>query len=277
MLKYFKESFRRKRARRITEEYPPILNSFNLQNDGRIEFANWSNPLVEQIEISQSLVDFFRKFIKDGDLVIDIGANIGDTTVPMGIAAGKNGLTLGFEPNPYIFKILDKNASLNKENTNIIPYLNAITVHEAEFFYLSSEASFSNGYISPIVDKSKHGKFIFDQKVKGIVLSELLEKEYKHKLDRLSFIKVDTEGYDKEILKSISNILCKYKPSIVAEIYPFNTDEEKMELFQVLKKLNYQIFKFDDFLVDTAFEEIKNKEDILLYRKKVDMFATQVK
>jgi FkbM family methyltransferase len=274
MLRYFKESFRRKKARRITAEYPPILNTFNLSKDGQIEFANWSNPLVEQIEISQSYVDFFRKFIKDGDLVIDIGANIGDTTVPMGIAAGKNGLTIGFDPNPYIFKILDMNATLNKDKTNIIPYLNAITVHEAEFFYLSSEASFSNGYISPVVEKSKYGKFVFPQKIKGIVLSELLEKEYKHKLDKLSFIKVDTEGYDKEILKSISKILRKYKPSIVAEIYPHNTDEEKMELFQVLKEHNYNLFQFDDFLVDTPIKEIKNKEEVLLWRTKVDLFAT---
>ena len=276
MFKYFKESFRRKKARRITAEYPPVINSYDLPKDGQIEFANWSNPLVEQIEISQSYVDFFRKYIKEGDLVIDIGANIGDTTVPMAIAAGKNGITLGFDPNHYIFKILDKNASLNKQKTNIIPYLNAITVQAAEFYYLSSEASFSNGYISPIIEKSRHGKFVFNQKIKGIVLSELLEKEYKHMLDRLSFVKIDTEGYDKEILKSISDIVKKYKPTLIVESYPLNTDEEKMELYEILREYGYKVFQFDDFLADTSFEEVETKEKILYWRKKVDLVAIPV-
>ena len=54
------------------------------------------------------MVDFYKKCIKKGDFVIDIGANVGDTTVPMAIAAGAEGLTLGFDPNPYVYKILEK-------------------------------------------------------------------------------------------------------------------------------------------------------------------------
>jgi hypothetical protein len=84
-----KESFRRKKARRITQEYPVIIDAFDLETDGNIEFANSTNPLMEHITISQANVDFFRKWVKEGDLVIDIGANIGDTTVSMAIAAGK--------------------------------------------------------------------------------------------------------------------------------------------------------------------------------------------
>jgi len=86
MIKYFKESFRRKKARRITREYPAIINTYDLVTDGNIEFANSSNPLMEHIDITQANVDFFRRWIKEGDLVIDIGANIGDTTVPMAIS-----------------------------------------------------------------------------------------------------------------------------------------------------------------------------------------------
>ena len=119
MINYFKASFKRKKARRVTKEYPHSIISFDLEQDGKIEFANWENPLVTAIHITQSDVDFFRRFIKRGDFVIDIGANIGDTTVPMAIAAGKEGTTLGFDPNPYVYKILEANAALNPDKTNI--------------------------------------------------------------------------------------------------------------------------------------------------------------
>ena len=64
MINYFRESFRRKKARRITQEYPAIVDNFNLSKDGNIEFANWDNPLVERLNITQEQVDFFRKFIQ---------------------------------------------------------------------------------------------------------------------------------------------------------------------------------------------------------------------
>ena len=133
MIDYFRKSFQRKRARRITEEYPPTISLIDLPKDGQLEFANWSNPLVPPFVLTQTCVDFFRQFIREGDLVIDIGSNIGDTTVPMALAAGKAGVTLGFDPNPYVFKILQANAALNKNKTNIIPLPYAIAKDEDEF------------------------------------------------------------------------------------------------------------------------------------------------
>src|SRR6185312_7228767 len=163
ILSYFKESFRRKKARRITMEYPAKIDSFNLKDEGKIEFANWDNPLLSPKIVSQEMVDFYKKFIKKGDLVIDIGANIGDTTVPMALAAGVYGVTLGFDPNPYVSKILNVNASLNKEKQNIVQLLYAISVKDEDFYYVSSDASFSNGAIS-LSKNSVHGKFVYPDK-----------------------------------------------------------------------------------------------------------------
>ena len=134
IITYLQESFRRKKARRVTQIYPAKIDSFDLGNEGIIQFANWDNPLYTPITLSQNMVDFFKQFIKKGDLVIDIGANIGDTTVPMGLAAGPTGIALGFDPNPYVFKILEKNATLNKDKQNIVPLPYAITVKEEEFY-----------------------------------------------------------------------------------------------------------------------------------------------
>ncbi|MEO8822959.1 MAG: FkbM family methyltransferase [Ginsengibacter sp.] len=270
--RYFKESFRRKKARRITKEYPAKIDSFELKDEGKIDFANWDNPLVIPKEITQDMVDFFKKFIKKGDLAIDIGANIGDTTVPMALAAGNTGIALGFDPNPFVYKILEINASLNKEKQHIIPLPYAITVHDEEFYYVSSEASFANGAISP-TRESMHGKYIFPDKIKGINLQSLLEKNYNDKLSNFSFIKIDTEGYDKEILKSISDLIQKYKPVIVAESFGNSRPEAKEELYNVIEEHGYEIFYFEDFDINAKVIKIENSQGMNQWKKTINIYA----
>lgn len=275
MLNYFKQSFRRKIARRFTKEYPSIINHYQLKKEGKIDFAEWDNPLTSPSGLKQETVDFFRKFIKEGDFVIDIGANVGDTTVPMGLAAGKSGLTLGFDPNPYVFKILSTNASLNNDRLNIHPLPFAISVQEETFYFISSEASFVNGGISPTKD-SRHGKFVHPEQIKGVQLMSFLEKNYASWLSKFSFIKVDTEGYDKEILKSIADLVAKYKPTIIAESFGKNTDEEKMELFDIIAQHGYEIFYFSDFNTAAQIIKIENKEDLTKWRKTINIYAVPV-
>jgi len=272
LINYLKASFRRKRARRYTREYPAKINSFDLRDEGKIEFANWDNPLVSPRKVSQEMVDFFKRFIKKGDLVIDIGANIGDTTVPMALAAGSTGITLGFDPNPYVFKILEINASLNKEKQNIVPFPYAITVKDEDFYYVSSEASFSNGAISS-TKTSVHGKFIFPEKIKGVNLLKLLEREYSGNLNKISFIKIDAEGYDKEIVKSISGLIDKYKPAIVAESFGDSTPGEKAELYNVIDQHGYEIFYFEDFDNNTRTIKLENSHEITRWKKTINIYA----
>jgi FkbM family methyltransferase len=272
MMNYFKESFKRKIARRVTKEYPYSIIKFDLEKDGVIEFAKWENPLAIPIHITQSDIDFFRRFIKKGDFVIDIGANIGDTTVPMAVAAGKEGLTLGFDPNPYVYRILEANASLNADKVNIIPVCSAISTEEEEFYFISSEASFANGGISP-TKHSNHGKFICPQKVKGVNLLDYLQKNYHAHLDKLSFIKIDTEGYDKEIIRSISDLIDTHKPIMVAESFGKSPDEAKKELFELISMHGYNLFYFEDFKDQTITQEIKTAEEMTQWRNTINIYA----
>lgn len=272
MFDYWRQSLARKKARRITQEYPTRIDTFQLPRDGEIQFANWENPLVKPVELTQTEIDFFRKFIKPGDTVIDIGTNIGDTTVPMGIAAGAEGLTLGFDPNPYVFKVMEKNAALNKTRTNIVALPFAISVEEEEFYFISSEASFANGGISP-TQESRHGKFVYGGKVKGVNLNRYLHENFYDRLSRLSFIKIDTEGYDKEIIKSISDLLRNHKPALVAESFGDSPASAKEELFNVISSLGYDVYKFDTFTADTRTAQITRADQMPSWKHTINIFA----
>ena len=272
LLKYLKATFARKKARRFFSEYPIEVSSFNLTNEGKVEFGNWKNPLTSPVVITQQQVNFFKRFIPKGSLAIDIGGNIGDTTVPMGLAAGKEGVVLGFDPNPHVFKVLEANSALNKDKTNIIPLPFAITEEDGEFYYGSSEASYSNGGISADNDKH-HGSFTLPNKVKGINLQQYLNAHYPQQLNKLSFIKIDTEGYDKEIVKSIAGLIEQYKPALVCECFTKLTKEERNELYDVIANKGYDLFYFEDF-DDTAITEPIPTRDGMMKWQHFNLYAT---
>ncbi len=271
MIDYFIKSLKRKIARRFTKEYPVRINSFDVENYGTVRYTYWENPIFLNRTISGGEVKFFAKFLKEGDLAIDIGANIGHETLQMALVTGKTGLTLSFDPNPYVYKILEKNSQLNTDKTNIATFNCAITNKEEEFYYHSSEATFSNGGIS-VDRKSKHGKYTFPHKIKGIVLESFLEKNYPHYLEKLKLIKIDTEGYDKEIIKSISNLLTKYQPVVITECFFRNTSEERYEQYNVLKAIGYSLYYVSDFEENAKIVPILAESDMLKW-KHFDLFA----
>lgn len=272
IFEYLKKTFRKKLARRITREYATKTDVFNLSQDGRVEFTNWDNPLVRPFEIKQGMVDFFKQFIRPGDLVIDIGANIGDTTVPMALAAGPEGIALGFDPNPFVYKILQENAKLNRDKTNIQTHPYAITVKEEEFYFISSEASFANGGISK-TRESIHGKFIQPGKIKGVNLKKFLEQQYPDQLNKLSFIKIDTEGYDKEIIRSISDLIDGCQPVLIAEVFKKSSPQEKGELFDLIHGHHYDLYFFEDFDIRAKVAPVKTREELSNFKKTINVYA----
>src|SRR2546428_9429487 len=100
-----------------------VIEAHDLPREGRIEVARWLHPgayRVAPLQL-QAAVDQLRRFLRAGDVAIDIGAHTGDTTLPIALAIGATGLVLGLEPNPYVFPVLERNASLNPAKTKILP------------------------------------------------------------------------------------------------------------------------------------------------------------
>jgi FkbM family methyltransferase len=271
MFEYFKRKIDKKIARRVTKKYPTRIDNFETHDFGNVKFANWENPLVKEKILNQSNIEFFQKFLSKGDTALDIGANIGHMTIPMSYACGKEGLVMAFDPNPFVFEILTQNIALNPDSTHIIANNFAITETDGDFFYNSSEASFNNGGISS-EKVNRHGKYSLETKIKGVHLKKYLSESYPEQLNKLKLIKIDTEGYDIEIIKSISDLLLEFKPAVITECFGRNPEAKKFEQFEILTSLGYQLFYFSDFVGDATIEPIKTKEDMLKV-KHFDLYA----
>lgn len=244
MLQYIARLFGGRKKAFTEYEFRQV--AFTLKDDGVVQYAQWLHPGEFGNEVKQEAVDFFRRYIKRGDFVIDIGANEGDTTVPMALAAGKEGLTLGLEPNPHVFRVLAANAALNPDKTRIVPLNFAATAEDGEFTFGSGDPSYGNGGIVGFThNKPRNTRYTFQ--VTGKNVTQYLRANYANELPKLTFIKIDTEGYDKEILKAMPDLITEYRPYLVVECFGPSLPEEKVELFDVIAKHRYSLYWLDDF------------------------------
>jgi len=243
----FGQLFNKLRRKKAFKAYEFRIVDFQLLHDGKVQYAQWLHPGEEIHEVRQENVNFYRKYFKSGDFVIDIGANEGDTTVPMALAAGKDGLTLALEPNPHVFKVLEANAKLNPTNTNIVPLNFAATSHDGEFTFGSGDPSYGNGGIVGFThNQARNVRYQFQ--VTGKNMENYLRQNYANDLKRLTFIKIDAEGYDKEIIKTITGLIQEFRPILVTECFGPSTAAEKKELHELLTGLNYDVYRLRDFL-----------------------------
>jgi len=268
MINYILNKLRERKQKKAFKEYEFKTVTFNLQNEGPVQYAQWLHPGEFGNEVTQENVNFYKQFIRKGDFIIDVGANEGDTTVPMALAAGLEGTTLAFEPNPHVFKILKVNTDFNKDKTNIIPLNFAATTQDGEFTFGSGDPSYGNGGIIGFTHNRKRNvRYTFP--VTGKNLEQYLKSNYAGMLSKLSFIKIDAEGYDKEIIKTIPGIIDVYRPYLVTECFGPATNEEKLELFDLLTSKKYNLYRTDF----NQYDKDKITRDTMAVKKTYDILA----
>jgi FkbM family methyltransferase len=235
----------RRRRKHTFKEYGFGIRHFTLGEDGELEYAQWLHPRERDKDFSQGQIDALREYVADGDLVVDIGAHTGDTTVPLAFAAGVNGTTIAIEPNPYVYKILEENVKLNSAKTNIVPFCIAATETDGSFTFQYSDAAFCNGGYLASIENQRH-RHNFPLEVEGRNVEALLRGQFADKLARLSYIKIDTEGYDKAVIRSIMGILKEFRPVIVAEVLKKLSADERFELYDLLQEAGYEPYLHAD-------------------------------
>ena len=253
MINYVLSKIGAKKERRQFKEFGFKIVDFQLSEEGKIQYAQWLHP-AEFINhpgesgnvVTQENVDFYKQFVKKGDVVIDIGAHEGDTTVPMALAVGKTGLALALEPNPHSFKVLEANSRLNPEKTQLIPLNFAATAVDGEFTFGSGDASFGNGGIVGFThNAARNTRYTF--KVQGKNLEQYLDKNHSGQVHKIALIKIDAEGFDKEIIKTLPKIIRENHPYLITECFGPSTSEEKLELFDILSQKDYALYKLTGF------------------------------
>ena len=68
----------------------------------------WIDPHESDRELA-----FHDAYLREGDFVVDVGANIGETVLTAWTRVGEDGSVMAFEPHPRTFRFLKRNLALN--------------------------------------------------------------------------------------------------------------------------------------------------------------------
>ena len=230
--------------------------------DKKINYHRWMHPWQGDWEIkalfNEKILTNLSKIITPGSTVIDIGAQTGNMSVAYSLFADR---VISFEPNPATFEVLEKNSELNP---NIQPFNYAISDEEGPLTFHYSDYGFCNGGFAT---RTQVGIGVTGHKVPIDVWAINLEKfiqENDIEVGNISLIKIDAEGHDKDILKTIKNIISSHKPILITEIYNGLNSNEITDLLDVIHSLGYKAYdeEINHLDLDNLGKEIQSINDI---------------
>ena len=184
----------------------------------------------------KELGDLLKKIVKPGDVVLDLGANIGYFSL---LVANNSPSVkvISFEPVASLFQNMNDNISLN--NIKNILTVNAAVgeiTEEKELFVSAPDNLGMSSFHQP---ENHSGK---KERVKVVAIDDWVKTSGLSKID---IIKLDIEGSELGALKGMKEVLQKQKPILIVEVNPetlsmFNL--KPTDIYNYLGQLNFEGF-----------------------------------
>lgn len=153
---------------------------------------------------------FVRRMLKAGDVVVDVGANIGWFTLVARGCVGPTGRVHAFEPQQRIFKYLARTIDENRMLGEVLPYRIALadTWGTCDLTWNPTSANMGHAWLARDGDAGGLGS------VTTGVLDDIIGD------GRVDFMKVDAEGAEALVLAGAGRILRRCRPTVLMEVVP---------------------------------------------------------
>ena len=187
--------------------------------------------LIRYGECSEFEAQFLLSLIQPGNIVIEVGANIGVHTIPLAQRVGPQGKVVAIEAQPAIFHYLCANIALNG--------LFNVTTHGCGCGAVNKTMSIpAIDYSAPKIQNfggiSLGEKNTLGVAVKVVPLDDLIDD-----LPKVDLLKLDVEGMESEVLEGASRTIQQYRPWMYVE----NDRLEKSQaLIEQILALDYRLW-----------------------------------
>jgi len=172
-------------------------------------------------------------------VAVDVGANIGDTTIPMAQLVGPNGAVFAYEPNPEAFKCLVHNIE------------HAEVGHWTGRYQQAVGAASGNATLK-VADNVGASCLGYAPNALKVPMVALDDRE----LNQLNFLKIDVEGYEMFVLRGAEETIMRCRPNIVIEI------ANHCNRFGVAKSDILQWLSDHDYVTDQTFTDVNGNAQV---------------
>jgi FkbM family methyltransferase len=151
--------------------------------------------------------------VRKGDVVLDIGANVGYFTKLFADLVGRRGEVHAFEPVPASFELLCKNIHSFPRNENV--HMNCLALGETDqnvVLYLPND-----DYGQAALIRHREGSWSTSQ-IRELNVKMMRLDKYAERLTKIDFIKCDVEGAELLVLRGGRSTLRRCRPKIFLEI-----------------------------------------------------------
>jgi FkbM family methyltransferase len=183
--------------------------------------------------------ELVKKEVKTGDVVLDIGANIGYYTLIFAKLVGQGGKVFAFEPDPYNFALLKKNVEVNGYE-NVVPIRKAVSNKTGQVKLYLCDNSITGHSIYDLGDGRQ------SIKIEAITLDDY----FKNYDGMIEFIRMDIEGAEGGAIQGMSNLLKRNRDvKIVTEFWPTGLKRSGItaeEYLKLLIKYNFKLYNVNE-------------------------------
>jgi FkbM family methyltransferase len=191
--------------------------------------------LLEKRTYEPKMATTLKKYLKPGDIFVDLGANEGYFSVVASKLVGHRGRVIAIEPQTRLQNVIAKNIELNNsKNITIIPAIVSDRMDKRNLYLTSSLNTGASSLYCP----TKYP--LPKEKVKTVTLNQVSQK---YNINKCNLIKIDIEGGEYEaILGSIDLFRDKKVEAIALELHPKILSKRQLSadrIIQILEEFGY--------------------------------------